>query len=414
MTIHYACSAFGAFVLASATFVGPLAAQEKAQPRARAVAIPAVQVLRPAIAARQPQVGDAIEQQKANYEQEMAVHIDELDRVCSLSGSQRKKLELAAKGAVAATMEEWKISARQVQGRLGGRLMVAPVARPAGAQAADDAADEESKEEEAPELRIDARLLSILNASGYLPEPNRQARWVRALAKVLSDEQAAKVEAAESARRQHRRMFGVATYVDQLDYTLRFSPEQRQRVTEVVDSVMGAFLEGEIAPGRSVYVYGDVPTIRPGDLQSLLTPAQSVAWKRHNDAKARQNGRIMGPGFRRAMPTNMGPTQPGVTLGMAYVAGPLLTGVRIDYLAPGGPAAKAGLKLRDLLKSIDGTPIQSWVVVNSRLNGKSPGDKVTLVVTRGGEEKSFEIVLARRDPGKATDARPVPARRAIK
>jgi len=403
MTNYSACYLLGALALASGVFICPptVRAQEKAQPRARAVRVEAAQVLRPAIAFRPAQAGNAIEQQKADYAQEMAVHIDELHRVCSLSGPQRKKLELAAKGAVAATVEEWKVCARQVQARLGGRLMAMPAA-PVRALAADDAADEapgkveEPEEEEEPELRIDARLLSILNASGYLPEPHRQSRWVRALGKVLSDEQAAKVEAAESARRKHRRTFGVATHVDQLDYTLRFSPEQRQRVTQIVDSIMGPFLEGEIAPGRNNYVYGDVPMIRPDDLQPVLTPAQAAAWKRHNDGRANVNGRMIGPGIRRAMPINMRAAQPGVTLGMAYVAGPLSADVRIDYLVPGGPAAKAGLQLRDELKSIDGTPIQSWVIVNSRLNGKSPGDKVTLVVTRGGEEKSFEVSVARR------------------
>ena len=219
------------------------------------------------------------------------------------------------------------------------------------------------------------------------------------MSSVLSDEQKAKVQAAESARRAYRREFGVATHVDQLDHVLRFSPDQRAQVAKIVDSVMGRFLEGEIAPGRNIYVYGDVPEIRTKHLKPILSEAQSAAWKRYVDAKVNpMNGMMMGPGFRRAMPGIRGQALPAVTLGMAFVAGPLSTGVRVDYLALDGPAAKAGVQVRDLLKSIDSQPLRSWVQVNNALRNKRAGDKVTIVVTRNGEDQTIEVETAKRDP----------------
>lgn len=387
--MNYVVRTAALFVLV--TLPAPAAAQVQVLRADDAIIVPAA-----------GQANDAIQQQKARYAQAMAVHIDELDRVCSLSDVQRRKLQLASKGAIVTAMEEWKVTARMIQDRLGGRaVLAAPVARPAGNRAGVDEKKDENDdgEDEEPALRIDSRLLSIMNASGYLPEPQQQSRWVKAVSSVLSDDQKTKVRAAESARLAYRRRFGVATYVDQLDYVLRFSPEQREQATKIVDSVMGRFLEGEIAPGRNVYVYGDVPEIRTKHLRPILSEAQAAAWKRHVDGQANPlNGVIMGPGFRRAMPGIRGRALPRVTLGMAFVAGPLSTGVRVDYLAPDGPSAKAGLKVRDLLKSIDGQPLRSWVQVNSALRNKQPGDKVTLVVTRNGEEQSIEVETANRDP----------------
>ena len=133
-----------------------------------------IEAVQPAVRIGVPIAGpanDGVEQQKNRYEQEMAVHIDELDRVCSLSDVQRRKLQLASKGAIVTAIEEWKVAARMVQDRLGGRvLLAAPVARPAANRAdADEKKDDDNAEEEEPALRIDARLLSIMNSSGYLP-----------------------------------------------------------------------------------------------------------------------------------------------------------------------------------------------------------------------------------------------------
>jgi photosystem II stability/assembly factor-like uncharacterized protein len=71
-------------------------------------------------------------------------------------------------------------------------------------------------------------------------------------------------------------------------------------------------------------------------------------------------------------------------------------GVKIAHLVPNGPAAKAGLKEGDVLKSIDKKELHSRRDLIDLLVGHKDGDKLVLSVERGKEAKDIPVTLERR------------------
>ncbi len=64
----------------------------------------------------------------------------------------------------------------------------------------------------------------------------------------------------------------------------------------------------------------------------------------------------------------------------------------IGTLSPGSAADKAGLKVGDVLKEIDGKAVHNYAQVLHRLGSRYEGDKVSLKVMRGGKEVAFAAV----------------------
>ena len=58
------------------------------------------------------------------------------------------------------------------------------------------------------------------------------------------------------------------------------------------------------------------------------------------------------------------------------------------------PAYTAGLKSGDIIKSIDGKPLDRWVDIQKTLRSESKtGDEFEIVISRGGEEKKLSIEI---------------------
>jgi S1-C subfamily serine protease len=75
------------------------------------------------------------------------------------------------------------------------------------------------------------------------------------------------------------------------------------------------------------------------------------------------------------------------------------SGVSIGPLVPGSPAEKAGLQQGDVITSLDGTPVASFVDIRTFLFDKHPGDSVTLAYTDvSGNATQTTIVLASGPP----------------
>ena len=87
------------------------------------------------------------------------------------------------------------------------------------------------------------------------------------------------------------------------------------------------------------------------------------------------------------------------------------SGVLVQTVQPGSPAAKAGLRggdasatldgseLRlggDVIKKIDGTNVKTMDQVVSAVGSKKPGDTVTVEYLRGGKTKTAQVKLAQR------------------
>jgi serine protease Do len=68
-------------------------------------------------------------------------------------------------------------------------------------------------------------------------------------------------------------------------------------------------------------------------------------------------------------------------------------GVIVSDVVPGSPADSAGLKVKDIITSIDGKPVESLPSIGTRLSMRTGGEQVKLGVLRGSEKLSFDLLV---------------------
>ena len=78
-------------------------------------------------------------------------------------------------------------------------------------------------------------------------------------------------------------------------------------------------------------------------------------------------------------------------------------GLLIMRVEPGSPAAKAGLKAKDVLLTFDGVELASPLDLVEMVDAAGPGAKVALGIVRRGKPQQVEAVLAARRPGVGGD-----------
>jgi putative serine protease PepD len=71
-------------------------------------------------------------------------------------------------------------------------------------------------------------------------------------------------------------------------------------------------------------------------------------------------------------------------------------GAQIGQVAGGGPAADAGLRSGDVVTAMDGKAINGADALVTAVDGKKPGDTVTLKVRRGGSTNDIKVKLGTR------------------
>src|SRR6185312_176871 len=67
------------------------------------------------------------------------------------------------------------------------------------------------------------------------------------------------------------------------------------------------------------------------------------------------------------------------------------SGVIVSDVMPGSPGDKAGLKVQDILKTIDGYPVNNLPAVGTRLFMRSDGEQIKLSVLRGSARLNFVV-----------------------
>lgn len=90
------------------------------------------------------------------------------------------------------------------------------------------------------------------------------------------------------------------------------------------------------------------------------------------------------------------PATPAVPAGGVFLGVGLIDagdGIRIARIAEGSPAEKAGLRVNDLIQSIDGQKIVSVGQVQAALSSKSAGQMLSIVVQRDTQSLTFTVTL---------------------
>lgn len=79
-----------------------------------------------------------------------------------------------------------------------------------------------------------------------------------------------------------------------------------------------------------------------------------------------------------------------------HFGGPKEAGVIVESVAPDSPADKAGVRVGDILLSVDGNEVKSAASVRSALRDKKDGDAVRLEVQRGRARQTLMAAVTLR------------------
>jgi len=71
-------------------------------------------------------------------------------------------------------------------------------------------------------------------------------------------------------------------------------------------------------------------------------------------------------------------------------------GAKLTQITPDSPAAKAGLKVGDIVKTADKKPITKYEELTELIRSHKVGDKLTLVIVRDKETREITVTLGRR------------------
>jgi serine protease Do len=67
-------------------------------------------------------------------------------------------------------------------------------------------------------------------------------------------------------------------------------------------------------------------------------------------------------------------------------------GVVISGIVTDGPAQKAGLKVKDIIVAVDGTPVSSGRELHDQVSFKKPGQNITVSVLRDNKPRTIKVV----------------------
>jgi putative serine protease PepD len=71
-------------------------------------------------------------------------------------------------------------------------------------------------------------------------------------------------------------------------------------------------------------------------------------------------------------------------------------GAAVTEVRSNTPAQKAGLRVGDVIRAVDGKAIRSADELRSAINGHGPGDRVSITYVRGGQRHTVQVTLAER------------------
>ena len=72
------------------------------------------------------------------------------------------------------------------------------------------------------------------------------------------------------------------------------------------------------------------------------------------------------------------------------------SGVYIVNINENSPAFSSGIKVGDIISSIDGRSINSMLELRSYIYSKAPGDVISIVVSRGYVSRTYDVTFDRK------------------
>lgn len=96
-------------------------------------------------------------------------------------------------------------------------------------------------------------------------------------------------------------------------------------------------------------------------------------------------------------PRRPGPANPtGAFLGVSLRDSTDPQGATLIQVAPAGPAGVGGLKARDVITAVDGTPITSAAALAASVRSQKPGTKIVVTYSRAGASATADVTLGDR------------------
>ena len=68
----------------------------------------------------------------------------------------------------------------------------------------------------------------------------------------------------------------------------------------------------------------------------------------------------------------------------------------VQRVVPNSPAARAGVQIGDVIRSVDGTVLTDQATLTDQISRKKPGSVVTLEVVRNGKKTNIKVTLGER------------------
>ena len=170
-------------------------------------------------------------------------------------------------------------------------------------------------------------------------------------------------------------------------------------VTGGIISALGRTITAPNGSSISNAVQTDA-AINPGNSGGPLLDAQGRVIGVNSQIQTGGGNQNSGVGFavpvdaiKRALPAlEQGKSVKHAFLGVSTQAA-ANGGATVGDVVAGGPAAKAGLQRGDVIVSIGGSTVSSPDDVAGAVNARTPGDKVAVVVERGGDRRTLTVTL---------------------
>ena len=125
---------------------------------------------------------------------------------------------------------------------------------------------------------------------------------------------------------------------------------------------------------------------------------QYQEWQRlkreHTALQAEFDRLRAGLGAPSALATPPAPSSRGSWIGIALGPSPSGSGVAVLVVAPGGPAANAGVQAADLILAVDGRPVTTFQQVKDLIRDKPAGQPILLDLSRDGVRTLISVAAA--------------------